>query len=249
MATDQYSLDSEDRKRQGNLLLKDTLFSDRRPKGEVKTALLFQALAFGILASLLSSCATAPVASNSNMISTQDLEIDSALEVLLLPPLLKFERMQDEAILDASDYNGDRIEIDLMNEAKDALDVRKFVSRECLHLEESEAKNQCEQLQLLSDGLASGFINKEGETLMNGLASFSENYAVLAHHLKVKVGPGGYWDPNTGAIGSSMNSSLFNEYPLLRVFSKSANNSAFSIRVFLVILSRGCRLRISSSKL
>jgi hypothetical protein len=45
-------------------------------------------------------------------------------------------------------------------------------------------------------------------TLLGSIAAGDSTRLVLIHHLRVKVGPGGFWDPFSGAIGNATSSTI-----------------------------------------
>jgi len=66
----------------------------------------------------------------------------------------------------------------------------------------------CEGLEALGSRLARGNVNEDAIGKLARLAASDEHYAILAQFLRVERGPGRSWDPNTGAIGSSTDSTL-----------------------------------------
>jgi hypothetical protein len=66
----------------------------------------------------------------------------------------------------------------------------------------------CEGLEALGSRLARGNVNEDAMGKLARLAASDEHYAILAQFLRVERGPGRSWDPNTGAIGSSTDSTL-----------------------------------------
>jgi hypothetical protein len=66
----------------------------------------------------------------------------------------------------------------------------------------------CKGLESLGSRLARGNINEDALGKLARLAASDEHYAILAQFLRLETGPGRSWDPNTGAIGSSTDSTL-----------------------------------------
>jgi hypothetical protein len=64
------------------------------------------------------------------------------------------------------------------------------------------------RLNEVSSRLARGNVTDEAKTDLNLLSAPGERQLVLAHFLKIKVGPGRSWDPNLGTITSAMESTL-----------------------------------------
>jgi hypothetical protein len=64
------------------------------------------------------------------------------------------------------------------------------------------------RLNEASSRLARGNVTDEAKTDLSLLAAPGEQQLVLAHSLRIKVGPGSAWNPYTGAITSPMESTL-----------------------------------------
>lgn len=164
-------------------------------------------LAFPLQVSLLVlvACAARPVVVISQ---APDSQVISDIDVLVPQPFLQFERIQDERILSASDYQGDAIEASLLSASKNAVELRGFAMVDCRSLQSKEIVELCDQLRSISPKLSRGLISNETEILLKRFASFNKRFAVLVTFLQVKVGPGSFWNPSGGAIRSSMSSSL-----------------------------------------
>jgi len=66
----------------------------------------------------------------------------------------------------------------------------------------------CSKLEPLASRLARGNVNDEAISDLTKLASLDKHYAVLVQFFRLETGPGRSWDPNTGAITSSSDSTL-----------------------------------------
>ena len=154
----------------------------------------------------LNSCANKPIAGTTS--SAMDLTLDSDITILTLRPFLKFERMENEAPLPASDFQSDAIERILLTAATDVAESRKIVKIDCQTQGEAEIAELCNQLYSLSPRLSKGLINDEANVLLKHLTSLKEHYAVLSHLVRVKVGPGTLYNPMSGLIHSSMSHTL-----------------------------------------
>ena len=151
---------------------------------------------FGIF---LASCTPKPMALAT--VSPSFQEVPKDLEVLMLDPFLKFERLQDETVLAASTFQGKELEEKMRTAARDALISRHLVGATCGSLEEPLAAS-CVRL---GSSLVSQGAREEGASRdLQNLASLDSRYAVLSQSLLVKVGPKGFWSPTNGAIGSSL---------------------------------------------
>ena len=66
----------------------------------------------------------------------------------------------------------------------------------------------CTKLDPLASRLARGNVNEEAMSALASLAALDEHYAILVQFFRLETGPGRSWDPNTGAITSSTDSTL-----------------------------------------
>jgi hypothetical protein len=60
----------------------------------------------------------------------------------------------------------------------------------------------------MASRLARGNVNEEAVNDLASLATLDKHYAVLVQFLRLETGPGRAWNPNTGAIASSTDSTL-----------------------------------------
>jgi hypothetical protein len=151
------------------------------------------------------SCAHKPVTDTPS--PAPPLTVVPSIDILVLRPLLKFERIQDEAPLLASDYQRGAIESDLLAAARHVIESKKFIMVDPQAHQDMNIAELCEKLHSQSAKLSRGIVSDEIEISLKQLASFNERSAVFVQLFRVKIGPGGYWNPNTGAIASSMSSS------------------------------------------
>jgi hypothetical protein len=160
---------------------------------------------FIILPLILASCTSRPVANVA--LQRETIRLDPNLEILILPPHLRFERIADESTLSASGYQGDEIAANLSQVAQNFLVQNEFKVIES-QSDSSEISDLCRQLSPFSPELSGGRIDTNAAEILYRLASLNGNLAVFANSIRAKVGPGGYWNPNTGAIGSSMSNTV-----------------------------------------
>ena len=66
----------------------------------------------------------------------------------------------------------------------------------------------CTKLEPLVSRLARGNVNEDAISALASLAVLDERYAILVQFFRLETGPGRSWDPNTGAITSSTDSTL-----------------------------------------
>ena len=166
------------------------------------------AVLFLIILLLLSSCTTNPIVV-STMQPTYKAVLPNDSKIIILRPLLRFERLRDEVILNASEFGGTAIEDSLYAAARAAAAKSKIEVIDYDSINTPEFFNLCSKLRSLSSQLAAGHINDEVKEILQRLSVLNPNLLVLSHFLYVKVGPRGYWNPCTGAIGSSMSTSFF----------------------------------------
>jgi len=129
--------------------------------------------------------------------------------IIILHPNLKFEQINNESILDPSKYSGTRIDSLLVTEAKNAI-LKNNLQVKIIEDNGADAfvyRQINSELMPLSNKLAYGQVNGEALAILKRLSSRYNNFVILVHDLYAKVGPNGYWDPNTGAIASSLSTS------------------------------------------
>jgi hypothetical protein len=144
------------------------------------------------------ACTTVPITTAPPVPSTT--EIPPNTRILILQPLLRFEEIQTEIVRSESEYDA-LFKAQLLLGAKKELETKAY--------EVAEAVDPAfEQLHALSYRLARGIVPEEAKGILNSIASPDENSVVLAQYLRVKVGPGGFWNSYTGEIHSTMSTML-----------------------------------------
>lgn len=128
--------------------------------------------------------------------------------VVILPPLVTFQRIEDESPLPAADYKADDIETSLLTAATKSLSSHNSSLIDCSRVAPAEVTEICRELGRYAPQLARGAVREDARPLLHRLAGNIGGATVLAHSLLGKVGPGAYWDPNTGAIRSGISSSV-----------------------------------------
>lgn len=167
-----------------------------------KIRLLYECVPILAIMFTIVSCATRPIAISTTR--TYEGAFPLSSEVLILSPLLKFERLHDETILDPSEFGGPAIISNLNARARNALVKGKFRIAQTESLKATEFVDLLSRLQSLSSSLSTGQVKDEANGILKRLSAQNQHLLILSHFLYSKVGPGGYWNPNTGAIGSSM---------------------------------------------
>ena len=143
----------------------------------------------------------------------------SVRPVVLLRPAIRFEDLQGGAWVNFGipefpvgrskpvPNDPDQYEHILVAAARSALGS-KGASRDAASFDSSLAETY-KTLASLGSRLARGSVNEDALQALSQFAAADERYAVLAQFLRVQVGPGRAWNPNTGAIASSSASTLF----------------------------------------
>jgi hypothetical protein len=155
---------------------------------------------------LLTACVSSPVV----VPTTLDLgpEINRDVSILIIPPCLKFESIQDEKPLKVSDYNGDAIENQMIAVAQQALNSKGFAAHDLKTYSLSSTPETDDRFRSISPKLSQGVVSDGDKLYMKQLASSDDRLSVLVSYIKVKVGTGAAWNPITGWIRTA-NSSCF----------------------------------------
>jgi hypothetical protein len=177
---------------------------------------------------------------------TQRKALDSKLNILVLKPFLKFERLGDESTLSASIYRGDAIETNLTIAAIHEVELRHLIPIDSRNQSNNTLLAVCNQLQSLSPQLSSGQISNQTHSLLKLLDTLIGHHAILVQYLKVKVGPDAsrtiYTFSGTSShfqatlISCVTGEVLWNNEVLLRDLPK-VNNSNFTESIKLLFKS------------
>jgi hypothetical protein len=129
----------------------------------------------------------------------------------VLTPKVVFEDTQTESPLDSTAHGGPGLVTALTERAIAALKAKDipyaaYVSDGDLV---AEQKKLAEQASALANRLIRVNPDPEAIRFIQGLAATNVLVAVLVQYVRVKVGPSGTWDPNSGAITSGASSSHF----------------------------------------
>jgi hypothetical protein len=139
---------------------------------------------------------------------TDESNLSSGLKIISLDPLLTFERIYDETVLNPEDYNGSEINAKMIQISNNMLKEQSFKLVQPLELENREVDELFTKLQKVSSKLSVGYLTAETKEILNKIFAYDENIAILSQYLYVKVGQGGTYNAYTGAITSSNSSSL-----------------------------------------
>ncbi len=130
--------------------------------------------------------------------------------VILIPPQVRLEDMVTGRVLNPKQFHSatqhSSYESRLLGAATKKISPKTSVlAAEEMGEVVAEAGSN---LQGLSSRLAHGNVIDEAKQEFSHLAALNEQQLVFVQFIRVKIGPGGYWDPNTGAIGSATRSTL-----------------------------------------
>jgi hypothetical protein len=134
------------------------------------------------------------------------------LKIILLKPSIRFEDVRSTLPIPSAD--GSEYERLLLRAARNGVESRASALN--LYELDLSAAEVCSQLDVLASRLARGEVNEEAAGVLARLAALNERYAVLVQFVRVKTGPGASWNSITGAITSSLASTLIRAF---RVFS------------------------------
>ena len=99
-------------------------------------------------------------------------------------------------------------EATLPDVAKSHLGGRGYTPLSVDAVDDPAAADWLSQLEPFTSRLAHGAINDEARNILRHLVTLPEGHLILIQYAELQQGPGGSWNPNTGAITSSMNSTL-----------------------------------------
>jgi hypothetical protein len=131
-------------------------------------------------------------------------------KVILIAPQVRLEDMVTGRVLNPAQFRSatqhSTYESRLLDAARSKITPKASVL-EAEAMGEPVAESGS-NLQALSSRLAHGYVTDEAKQEFARLAALNEQQLILVQFIRVKVGPRGYWDPNTGAIGSAARSTL-----------------------------------------
>ena len=123
--------------------------------------------------------------------------------------MLKFERIHDESVIPASDYDGNAIETAVVNVTKKMIGSRNIVLADIKSGDIDERKI-FNQLNSGIPKLARGVVKDATGILLKSINTNDSNVSILVSYYRVKVGSDGSWDPNSGRITSSNSKVILN---------------------------------------
>jgi hypothetical protein len=130
----------------------------------------------------------------------------SGWKILILKPVMHFEDVQSDLMVPQNASMESEYSVQLANASIKGIGTR-FPLVDMGNLESSRTET-VEKLRELASRMARGNINEEAKEQLARLSEMDEGYMILVQYFRLKTGPGGSWNPNTGAITSSVASTL-----------------------------------------
>lgn len=127
-------------------------------------------------------------------------QVKPGLSICVLDPKLTYETTGNEEAVDGSRFGANEVKADLVRTASDALTTNGFSAQRPGDLSLA-SELSAESDELLRTAKSAATLER-----LEALGKRLPVDAVLVQCFRVKIGPGGSWDPNTGAITSAMNS-------------------------------------------
>jgi hypothetical protein len=122
------------------------------------------------------------------------------LTIAVLEPMLTYEEAQTEALVDGTKYSAGEVKADLVRAASNALTTRGFKPQQ-VAVASPAASLTAQSVDLLRPSKSPELLQRLKEVGRELSVD-----AVCVQYCRVKLGPGGSWDPGTGMITSAMNS-------------------------------------------
>ncbi len=139
--------------------------------------------------------------------AVQDASPGSAgVKLIILDPSVRFEDIFSGASAPLLGAVGAAYESRLLDAARMAVGSKATVVE--MNSLAPPAMEACRELNALASRLARGSLNDEALAALARLSAQDAGYVVLVQFVRLKTGPGRSWNPNTGAITSSMASTL-----------------------------------------
>jgi hypothetical protein len=135
-------------------------------------------------------------------------QVRADLKVILLESDVQFENITGRAGANTIESDRSLFATRLVAAARSEIEARVLElmpEGSCVELLGSD---DCARLIQLSSRLARGHVNQEARDILTRMSPASGELALLLQFMRVKAGPGGSWNPFSGAITSSMSSTL-----------------------------------------
>lgn len=117
--------------------------------------------------------------------------------VLLLSPILAFEKLQDESPLDPARFDSAVLGQRLSSAGEEYLRSKGFIVVDSLNAP-TEATTSIAKLQPIAGKLARGSLTAESRKILAEAANGLGSSLILAQYLRVRVGAKGYYGPSMG---------------------------------------------------
>jgi hypothetical protein len=135
-------------------------------------------------------------------------QISPEVRVIVLDPWVQFEDVRSDSIIPSSATQDEIFRSRLLAAATGEVEARKLSMVKPESFSDLHVADDCARLRSVSSRLARGIVNEEAREILKRLADVNDGYAILVQFMRVKVGPGGSWNPYSGAITSSISSTL-----------------------------------------
>lgn len=122
--------------------------------------------------------------------------------LLILEPGLRFERVTDEVTFSVPRQEEQKFKSILISVARQAVRSRGIPLHQ-LEGPDEQIVASVAALEARSARLGRGQVMDDARSLLRQLAEWQPDALILAQHSRIKEGPGGSWDPFSGAIRSS----------------------------------------------
>lgn len=135
-------------------------------------------------------------------------QVSPEVRVIVIDPLVQFEDVRSDRIVPSSASQDEIFRSRLLAAATGEVEARKLGMVKPESFSDLHVADDCARLRSMSSRLARGSVTEEAREILKRLADVNDGYAVLVQFMRVKVGPGGSWNPYSGAITSSISSTL-----------------------------------------
>jgi hypothetical protein len=127
------------------------------------------------------------------------------LRILVLPPKLTFEKVDNESPIDGESYKAAELRARIVGLSEAYLREKRVAKVESV----GSQRPPVAQIVETANRAFSATPDPQLAGLIRRIGSAGEPTEVLVQYIRVKVGAGGFWDPTSGTIASRTSSSQF----------------------------------------
>ena len=137
--------------------------------------------------------------------------VPPSTKVLVIRPKVTYEDTQTEMPLDAETQGASGLEDSLMEKGVEMLKSKLFSDVASMYSVQvsPEQRDLAGKARASASHLIRSRPDRQALQYVLGLGATNETAAVLVQFVRVKIGPAGTWDPNSGAITSAASSAFF----------------------------------------